>query len=61
MLNDVDIEAGVEYERPMGYNHEFRFNIYTVFPREYIPCDSTKTIEETAMIFPSENLIVEVS
>lgn len=61
MLNEVNIEEGVQYERPLGYHHEYKFDIYTVFPREYIPCDSGKVIEETAVIFPSGNLIVELS
>lgn len=58
ILNDIEIDDNSIYERPVEFTHEYKFNIFTVFPREHIVADSNTLIVDTPAIFPSGNIVV---
>lgn len=59
-LNEVELGDATVYQCPDDYEHEYRFRIYTVMPKQIIPMSSNITIEETTSIYPSGNLVVEM-
>lgn len=60
LLHDIEIVEGMNYERPLGFRHEYSFDVYSVFPREYVPCDSGMLISDTSSISSGGNLVVEL-
>ncbi|KAH3661744.1 hypothetical protein OGAPHI_005922 [Ogataea philodendri] len=60
-LNDVEINDSDSLERPIGYEHRYEFQIYTVYPREVVSVDDDVAIADSQQVFPDGNLIVELN
>lgn len=60
LLNNIEISESETYEEPRNYNHEYKFDIFTAFPRTPLEADTNIHIYENPALFPSGNLIVEM-
>lgn len=58
-LQQVEIDDSVVYEQPANYRHEYKFDIYSLVPRQMLPRDTTSVISENPLVYPNGNLIVE--
>ncbi|ODV84981.1 hypothetical protein CANARDRAFT_28713 [[Candida] arabinofermentans NRRL YB-2248] len=57
---DIEIDNDDMIQRPIGYVHEYKFNINSVYPRETLQVDSDTLIETNGLVYPNGNLIVEM-
>ncbi|ESX00104.1 hypothetical protein KL918_004888 [Ogataea parapolymorpha] len=60
-LNNVEISDSDTLERPIGYNHQYKFDVYTVYPREKVVVDDELSIADSQQVYPDGNLVVELN
>ncbi|KAG7887192.1 hypothetical protein KL925_004760 [Ogataea polymorpha] len=60
-LNNVEISDSDTLERPIGYNHQYKFDVYTVYPREIVVVDDDLSIADSQQVYPDGNLVVELN
>ena len=59
LLQQVEIDDSVVYEQPANYRHEYKFDIYSLVPRQLLPRDTSSVISGNPLVYPNGNLIVE--
>lgn len=59
LLENIEIDSNINYIEPLNYRHQYKFDIYTLMPKELLICDSNTIISNNSLVFPSGNLIVE--
>lgn len=59
LLENIEIDSNINYTEPLNYHHQYKFDIYTLIPKELLVCDSNTIISNNSLVFPSGNLIVE--
>ncbi|GME79436.1 unnamed protein product [Ambrosiozyma monospora] len=59
-LNNVVIDYEDEIVKPIGFEYDYEFKIYSILPRQEIPVDYDTRIGDSELLSPSGNLIVEM-